>query len=157
MGDVERVVDIDVAIGVGRKVVEDVPLKGIGRFHDKCVEIEPPEPAPVLVERQPKCTKVGTLTILLWGTSACNFELCPLSPSFPSIHVHTVSWCSYRRSQGHIPTSGRTSFYSSHYLSQLPTPSGLSIPSPRLLGWQLGLPQICFLHRGMTSFDILGS
>lgn len=45
VGDVEGVVDVDVAVDVGGKVVEEVVLEGVGGFHDECVEVEPPEPA----------------------------------------------------------------------------------------------------------------
>lgn len=47
MRDVERVVDIDVAVGNVLEVVEDVGLEGDRRLHNEGVEIEPPEPRKV--------------------------------------------------------------------------------------------------------------
>lgn len=37
MGDVERVVLVDVSVGVGGEVVKDVGLKRIRGFHDESV------------------------------------------------------------------------------------------------------------------------
>ena len=39
MGDIERIVDIDVAVGVFVKVVEDMRLEGVRWLHDEGVEI----------------------------------------------------------------------------------------------------------------------
>lgn len=44
MGDVERVVGVDVAVGGLAQVVEDVGLEGVGGLHYEGVEVEPPEP-----------------------------------------------------------------------------------------------------------------
>ena len=44
MGDVERVVVVNVAVGVFVEVFEDVIFERVGVFHDVGVEIEPPEP-----------------------------------------------------------------------------------------------------------------
>lgn len=44
VGDVEGVVDIDVAVGEGAKVVENVVFKRVRVLHDVGVEVEPPEP-----------------------------------------------------------------------------------------------------------------
>jgi hypothetical protein len=44
VGDVERVVGVDVAVGVEGEVVEDVGLEGVVGLHDEGVEVEPPEP-----------------------------------------------------------------------------------------------------------------
>ena len=48
MGNLEWIVDVDVSVGVGAEVVEEVGLQGVGGFHDEGVEVEPPEP----IERQ---------------------------------------------------------------------------------------------------------
>ena len=42
--DVERVVEVDVAVGVGLEGVEDVRLERVAGFHDEGVEVKPPEP-----------------------------------------------------------------------------------------------------------------
>jgi hypothetical protein len=44
MLDLERVVNVDVAVSGISEVVEDVFLQGNLRFHDECVEVKPPEP-----------------------------------------------------------------------------------------------------------------
>lgn len=44
MGNVERVVYVDVAIGVANDVVENVALEGVGGFHNEGVQVQPPEP-----------------------------------------------------------------------------------------------------------------
>ena len=50
MGNIERVVFVDVAVRVCCKVVENVGLEGIGGLHDKGIEIQPPEPSTVSFE-----------------------------------------------------------------------------------------------------------
>lgn len=47
MGDVERVVDVDVAVGDGFELLEDVALKRVVRLHDECVRVQPPEPVKI--------------------------------------------------------------------------------------------------------------
>lgn len=44
MSEVERIVDIDVAVSVGEKVAEDVMLQRVRRLHDKSIQVQPPEP-----------------------------------------------------------------------------------------------------------------
>jgi hypothetical protein len=44
MGNVERVVNIDVAVGDLGEVVEDVRLEGVGGLHYESIEVKPPEP-----------------------------------------------------------------------------------------------------------------
>ena len=44
MGNVEGVVFINVSVGVLCKLLENVGLKGVRGFHDKGVQIKPPEP-----------------------------------------------------------------------------------------------------------------
>ena len=44
VGDVERVVEVDVAVGVGAEAVENMGLQGVAGFHDEGIEVEPPEP-----------------------------------------------------------------------------------------------------------------
>lgn len=43
MGDVEGVVGVDIAVGVGAEVVEDVVFERVRVLHDVGVEVEPPE------------------------------------------------------------------------------------------------------------------
>ena len=45
MGDVERIVDIDISVGVGFKIIEDMPLQRVRRFHYEGIEVKPPKPA----------------------------------------------------------------------------------------------------------------
>lgn len=47
MGDIKRVVVVDIAVRDVLEVLEDVLLKGVRRFHNKGVGIKPPEPAMV--------------------------------------------------------------------------------------------------------------
>lgn len=47
MGDVERVVVVDISVGVGCEIVEDVGLEGVGRLHNKRIQVQPPEPISV--------------------------------------------------------------------------------------------------------------
>lgn len=44
VGDVERVVLVDIAVDVVFEVVEDVALQGVGRLHDKGIQVQPPDP-----------------------------------------------------------------------------------------------------------------
>ena len=45
MGDVERVVNINIAVDLSVKAVEDVMLQRYRGFHDEGVEVQPPKPA----------------------------------------------------------------------------------------------------------------
>ena len=45
----ERVVGVDVAVGVGAEVVEDMSLERVGRFHYESVKIKPPEPVSLTI------------------------------------------------------------------------------------------------------------
>lgn len=44
MADVKRVVDIDIAISIFFKLIEDMGLERISRLHDERVQVEPPKP-----------------------------------------------------------------------------------------------------------------
>ena len=52
MCNVQRVIDINVSVGICCQGVEDMRLERVGRFHDEGVEIEPPEPKQSLAGRK---------------------------------------------------------------------------------------------------------
>jgi len=89
VGDVQWIIDVDVAVGDVLEMVEDVRLEGDRRLHDERVQIHPPKPAvpfPPFSHRTPPSARSGAYHSAL---GYCRI-VCLMTSTFSQLSRH--SW-----------------------------------------------------------------